>query len=143
MIRRTEKITKEKTLELVNIRRPHVDTEVKKFKNNIYAVCEYNKTNGILEGRVFVVENNMLRDILYFKNGQLHGDCRYYYSDGTRKLFKTFKDGKAEGNSQCFNRNGKRVKTDVYENGVLVRSYKASSQKNYFSLKTLKEKEVA
>ncbi len=120
MLRKKEKITKEKTLELVNIRRPHVDTKIEVLNENEYAVCEHDKESGILHGRTLVVENGLLRELLYFQKGHIHGDCRYYYSDGTRKLFESYRKGKLHGKAQYFDKDGNKIRTEVYEHDNLV-----------------------
>tara|TARA_B100000809_G_scaffold265523_1_gene324618 strand:+ start:3386 stop:3700 length:315 start_codon:yes stop_codon:yes gene_type:complete len=59
------------------------------------------------------------------KKKQLHGSVKIYYENGNTKEHLEYQNDLLNGVQKYFNDNGKLVKKDAYESGILIASFPA------------------
>ena len=65
--------------------------------------AEYFMMNGKIERRYTSYDNGVLQNILIFKEGKIHGTCRFFDKDGSLLQLVQFKHGAMDGHMISYN----------------------------------------
>lgn len=83
-------------------------------------VAKWNYLNGNLEGLQKKYENYLLKEEQSYKNGQLNGPRKMYYTNGKVKEDGNFVNGKRDGATKWYNEQGELTIEYEYKNGEKV-----------------------
>ena len=80
----------------------------------------YTDHKGVFEGPYKMFQKNgLLRYEVNYTNGEQNGIEHVYYESGLRRLETGYKMGRKHGQSFTYSEDGKIVKRQIWENGVL------------------------
>jgi antitoxin component YwqK of YwqJK toxin-antitoxin module len=102
-----------------------VDSSQMYFPNGKVNLEEWKDSSGKIQGlfKVYHV-NGQLSQIGYMKDSYLDDTCKTYFDNGQLKTLEFYKDRKKEGAWQYFSKQGTIIRTEVYNNDILISSNK-------------------
>jgi len=96
-------------------------TPIKKHEkpSKLYFVHKYNSETGLREGpSTEYWPNGEISSIVFYKNGVMHGDAKYFSQRGELRLHAMYNNGSREGRQQEWFRTGKQHSDYTCKDGV-------------------------
>lgn len=100
--------------------KPKLQGEYKRVCNG-KTIEQGNFVDGVKDGiwQSWSKKGNLIRSFNY-SNGQLNGEVKFYYVNGTKKFEGSFQNGLKTGIWNFYSESGKVIKSGKYENGIPV-----------------------
>ena len=67
--------------------------------------------------------NGLVCEHYYYKNGEPHGECKWWHNGGQLWYHTRYKDGKRHGEYKAWDRDGELYIHSLFENGTIIKDY--------------------